>query len=124
MSRITGKDTKPEIIVRKFLHASGLRFRIHVGDLAGKPDIVLPKWKTVIFVHGCFWHRHEGCRRSTTPIENREYWLEKFRKNVDRDKRHIEALEAQNWKVFILWECEVISSYSWHSNLIQKIRGV
>lgn len=88
MSRIRGKDTKPEIAVRKMLHAAGFRFRLHVKDLPGKPDIVLPKWKTVIFVHGCFWHRHEGCGRCTTPTNNREYWLEKFRRNVERDEQH------------------------------------
>ena len=78
MSRIRGKDTKPEIAVRKMLHAAGFRYRLHVKDLPGKPDIVLPKWKSVIFVQGCFWHRHDGCGRCTTPTNNRDYWLEKF----------------------------------------------
>jgi len=87
MSRIRGKDTKPEIAVRKMLHAAGFRFRLHVKDLPGKPDIVLPKWKTVIFVHGCFWHRHEGCSRCTTPTSNNEYWVKKFEKNVERDSK-------------------------------------
>ena len=87
MSRIRGKDAKPEIAVRKMLHAAGFRFRLHVKALPGKPDIVLPKWKTVIFVHGCFWHRHEGCGRCTTPTNNREYWVAKFKRNVERDEQ-------------------------------------
>lgn len=108
MSRIRGKDTKPEIAVRKMLHAAGFRFRLHVKDLPGKPDIVLPKWKTVVLVHGCFWHRHEGCPRCTTPTSNSEYWDKKFVKNVERDKNDKKTLERLGWKVLIVWECEVL----------------
>ncbi len=107
MSRIRGKDTKPEIAVRKMLHAAGFRFRLHVKGLPGKPDIVLPKWKTVIFVHGCYWHRHEGCKKATTPKTRKEWWIEKFDKNVFNDFVKRRVLEAQGWRVLIVWECEV-----------------
>jgi len=116
MSRIKSKNTKPEMIVRSLLHRKGYRFRLNgkvskklhsEGVLPGKPDIVLAKYKTVIFVHGCFWHRHEGCKRCTIPNQNSEYWNEKFRKNVERDKKVKKALEKLNWKVLIVWECEV-----------------
>src|SRR5690554_2960017 len=88
MSAIGGRNTKPEIIVRKFLHARGFRFRLHVKDLPGRPDIVLPKWKACVFVHGCFWHRHANCRYATTPKTRPEFWAEKFRENVARDQRN------------------------------------
>ena len=107
MSRIRGKDTKPEIAVRKMLHAAGFRFRLHVKELPGKPDIVLPKWKTVVFVHGCFWHRHEGCKDTTTPKTRTEWWLEKFEKNVANDLKKRRDLEDAGWKVLVVWECEV-----------------
>lgn len=106
MSRIRGKNTKPEMIVRSWLHKHGFRFRLHRKDLPGKPDIVLPKYKTVIFVHGCFWHRHEGCKRATTPKTRTGYWEEKFRKNRDRDLSKSDALNALGWKVLVVWECE------------------
>lgn len=107
MSRIRGKNTKPEMAVRRMLHAAGFRFRLHVKDLPGKPDIVLPKWRTVIFVHGCFWHRHEGCKDTTTPKTRTEWWLEKFAKNVANDLKKQSALEAAGWKVIVVWECEM-----------------
>lgn len=107
MSRIRGKDTKPEIAVRKMLHAAGFRFRLHVKELPGKPDIVLPKWKTVVFVHGCFWHRHEGCKDTTTPKTRTDWWLEKFNKNVANDLKKRRDLEDAGWKVLVVWECEV-----------------
>lgn len=107
MSRIKGENTKPELLVRKTLHSMGFRFRLHVKDLPGKPDIVLPKYRTVIFVHGCFWHRHNKCKRCTTPTKNRDFWVEKFRKNVERDKQNIEALDQLGWKVLVAWECEI-----------------
>lgn len=107
MSRIRGKDTKPEKIVRSWLHRQGFRFRLHRKDLPGKPDIVLPKYKTVILVHGCFWHRHPGCPISTTPKTNTKFWEEKFCKNLERDTRNRKALEALGWKVIVVWECEV-----------------
>lgn len=106
MSRITSKDTKPEIVVRFLLHSLGYRFRLHRKDLPGKPDIVLPKYKTVIFVHGCFWHRHEGCKKATTPKSNMEYWLNKFARNISNDIRHKRELQELGWSVIVIWECE------------------
>ena len=106
MSHIKSKDTKPEIRVRSFLHKSGFRFRLHRTNLPGKPDIVLPKYKTVIFVHGCFWHRHSGCKKSTTPKTRIEFWEAKFRENVKRDNRNLRALESEGWNVIVIWECE------------------
>lgn len=107
MSRIKGKDTKPEILVRKFLHANGFRYRLHVKDLPGKPDIVLPKYKTVIFVHGCFWHGHEGCKYYVVPKTKTEWWLNKINGNKANDEKAIDALKKDGWKVITLWECEL-----------------
>ncbi len=107
MSRIKSKDTSPELYVRSTLHQAGFRFRLHVKEMPGKPDIVLPKYKTVIFVHGCFWHRHPGCSRSTTPSSNTDYWKTKFERNVERDKKEKEKLHNEGWNVVIIWECEV-----------------
>ncbi|MGB5852986.1 MAG: DNA mismatch endonuclease Vsr [Rhodanobacter sp.] len=107
MSGIRGRDTKPEIIVRKYLHARGFRYRIALKDLPGKPDIVLPKHRTVVFVHGCFWHRHPGCRYAATPSSNRDFWQTKFKQNLARDARAQTQLEKHGWKVLIVWECEV-----------------
>ena len=106
MSRIKGKDTKPEMLVRRFLHANGFRYRLHVKDMPGKPDIVLPKYKTMIFVHGCFWHQHPGCKRAQTPKTQPEFWEHKFRNNLARDRRNVTALEQRGWKVSVIWECE------------------
>lgn len=106
MSRIRGKDTAPEMIVRSILHRMGYRFRLHMKSLPGKPDIVLPKYKTVIFVHGCFWHRHKGCRNCTTPTNRREFWLAKLNGNAARDKVHHRALRKLGWRVIVIWECE------------------
>ena len=107
MSRIRSSNTSPEIALRRALHALGFRFRLHRKDLAGKPDIVLPRYRTVIFVHGCFWHRHCGCKIATTPKSNTKFWVEKFDRNVARDTRSRELLEAQGWRVIVVWECEV-----------------
>lgn len=107
MSRIRGKDTSIEVKVRKYLFSKGFRFRKNDKRLPGKPDVVLPKYHTVIFVHGCFWHRHPGCKDTTTPKTRTEYWLDKFERNVTNDRAHYEALEADGWKVIILWECEI-----------------
>jgi len=106
MSKISGKDTKPEIIVRKFLFANGFRYRKNVKDLPGKPDIVLPKYKTVIFVHGCFWHGHD-CPAGKLPETNREFWERKINGNIERDKRNQEKLKALGWKVIVIWQCEI-----------------
>ena len=109
MSAIKSKNTKPEIIVRKFLHSKGYRFRIHRKDLPGCPDIVLPKYKTVIFVNGCFWHRHEGCKYKTTPKTRKDFWENKFNENIKRDKNNFKELKNLNWKVLVIWECELNS---------------
>lgn len=107
MSRVKGKDTSIEVKVRKFLFAQGFRFRKNDKRLPGKPDVVLPKYHTVIFVHGCFWHRHPNCKDATTPKTRTAFWLEKFEKNVANDNAHREALEAAGWKVITLWECDI-----------------
>ena len=107
MSRIRAENTKPEVVVRSLLHRMGYRFRICVKNLPGKPDIVLKKYKTVIFVHGCFWHRHEGCKRCTTPSTNKKYWTDKFQKNIIHDKRVEQKLKELGWQVIVIWECEL-----------------
>lgn len=107
MSRIRGKDTRPEMVVRRWLWANGYRYRLHRKELPGKPDIILPKYRAVIFVHGCFWHRH-GCALTTTPESRRDFWLAKFQNNVSRDKHNIESLLEQFWRVMIVWECSII----------------
>lgn len=106
MAKIRSKDTKPEIVVRSLLHAMGYRFRLHRNDLPGKPDIVLAKYRTVILVHGCFWHRHNGCPNATTPKTNYDFWQKKFSDNVARDKRNEEDLLKLGWNVITVWECE------------------
>jgi len=121
MSGIRGKNTKPELKVRRFLHALGYRFRLHRKDLPGKPDIVLPKLMTCIFVHGCFWHRHPGCRFSTNPSTRSAFWNEKFIKNVERDAKNQTSLEAMGWTVIIVWECELRDAGSALSNLADRL---
>jgi len=106
MSRIRSANTKPEMIVRSYLHKNGFRFRLHVKSLPGHPDIVLPKYKTVVEVRGCFWHRHPGCKAMTIPSSNTEFWQEKFKRNVERDKRHAEELRALGWQLIVVWGCE------------------
>ena len=106
MSRIRSKNTKPEMIVRSALHKMGYRFRLHRKDLPGTPDIVLPKYKTVIFVHGCFWHRHRGCKNCSTPKSRTSFWSRKFQDNVERDKTYAEKLTGLGWQVIVIWECE------------------
>lgn len=105
MAAIKGKDTKPEMIVRRFLHREGFRFRLHRKDLPGKPDIVLPKYRTVIFVHGCFWHRHDGCRFATMPATRQDFWRAKFERTKERDQNVLQSLLENSWRVIILWEC-------------------
>ena len=107
MSAIKSKNTKPEIKVRKVLHSMGYRFRLHRKDLPGSPDIVLPKYKTVIFVHGCFWHRHENCKYATTPKTRKEFWEKKFRENINRDNLNQANLSLKGWKIIIIWECQL-----------------
>lgn len=107
MSRIRSKDTKPEKIIRSILHKLGFRFRINRKDLPGKPDIVLPKYKTVIFVHGCFWHQHEGCKIASKPKSNIKFWQDKFSRNIERDKKNQEDLYKMGYRVLVIWECEI-----------------
>jgi len=107
MSKIRSKNTKPEIILRSALHQLGYRFRVHKKDLPGKPDIVLPKYNTIIFVHGCFWHYHKDCREGRIPNTNSKFWKEKLSKTIERDKTHQKDLREMGWNVLIFWECEV-----------------
>lgn len=106
MSGIRGRDTTPELMVRSHLHRAGLRFRLH-GRLSGKPDLVLKQWQAVVFVHGCFWHRHPGCPKTAVPRSNRAFWRDKFEANVERDRRAASALRRAGWRVFTIWECKV-----------------
>lgn len=109
MAGITGRNTKPELRLRRLLHAAGFRYRLHAKDLPGRPDIVLPRYKAAIFVHGCFWHRHPGCRFATTPASNTEFWNTKFGANAARDASKEQALVAAGWRVAVIWECELKS---------------
>lgn len=107
MSRIRSKHTKPEVAVRRMLHAMGVRFRLYRAGLPGKPDIVLGPRQLVIFIHGCFWHRHPGCREATMPTANRDFWVAKLDGNAARDLRHRAALRRMGWRVAVIWECEI-----------------
>lgn len=107
MQQIRGKDTKPEMLVRKFLHANGFRYKLHDKCLPGKPDIVLPKYKTVIFVHGCFWHGHKGCKYYFVPKTRTEWWLNKINTNKANDTKALNALKKDDWKLIIVWECKL-----------------
>ena len=107
MSRVGSKNTKPELLVRSYLHRRGFRFRLHGKKLAGKPDLVFPKYKTVVFVHGCFWHRHKGCPRATMPSSRVAFWRRKFERNMARDKENQRSLQVLDWQVIVLWECEI-----------------
>ena len=106
MSRIRSTNTKPEVLVRSFMHKNGFRFRLHVKTLPGHPDIVLPKYKTAVEVRGCFWHRHPSCKFTTMPSSNTEFWEEKFKRNVERDKKHAKELKTLGWHLIVVWECE------------------
>lgn len=106
MRAVKGKNTAPEKLVRSALHRAGYRFRLHRKDLPGKPDIVFPGKRAVVFVHGCFWHRHHGCRAASDPKTRCEFWQEKFRRNVERDDECVKRLQAAGWRVHIVWECE------------------
>jgi len=109
MSKIRGKETKPEIHVRKFLFSEGFRYRINDKRYPGKPDLVLPKYKTVIFIHGCFWHHHEDCKASKLPETNADFWEKKILDNVARDRKNIEKLKSEGWNVIVIWQCEIKS---------------
>lgn len=110
MSGIGGKNTKPELLVRKALFAAGFRFRLHRKDLPGRPDVALPGRRVVVFVHGCFWHAHQGCPYAKTPATRREFWEAKLAANVERDRRTREALLSAGWRVLVVWECATRSS--------------
>ena len=107
MSRIRGVNTKPELIVRSLLHRMGFRYRLHVRTLPGRPDIVLPRWKCVVLVHGCFWHRHRGCYLAYTPKSRKPFWLNKFQLNISRDRKNLLELKRLGWKPMVIWECEL-----------------
>ena len=123
MKKIKSKNTKPEKIVRSLLHSNGFRFRLHNKNLPGKPDIVLKKYKTVIFVHGCFWHSHKNCKRSNIPKSNKSYWVQKIQKNKTRDKKNIRELKMGGWKVIVVWECGVKNIQKLTKLFLSKIRG-
>lgn len=107
MRAVHSENTTPEITVRRAAHRLGLRFRLHDKRLVGKPDLVFPRWRTVVFVNGCFWHRHQGCSKSTTPKTNIEFWLNKFSKNICRDECNRKILIETGWKVLVIWQCQV-----------------
>ena len=107
MSRIKGRDTLPEKKLRSLLHRHGFRYRLHDSNLPGRPDIVLPKYRTVILVHGCFWHRHPQCRYAATPKTRSDFWQEKFSRNVERDQRNLILLRKEGWQPIVVWECEL-----------------
>lgn len=117
MSRIRGRDTKPEIKVRKILHRMGYRFRLYVRKLPGNPDIVLPRHKKIIFVHGCFWHGHQGCAKSRRPATNVEFWNEKISGNINRDNGNIVKLSELGWETLVVWECETKNT----DQLVEKL---
>lgn len=106
MSKISGKETKPEILVRKYLFSKGFRYRKNVKNLPGRPDIVLPKYKTILFIHGCFWHGHD-CKRGLLPVSNCAFWTDKIENNIRRDKLNISDLEQTGWNVIVIWQCEI-----------------
>lgn len=122
MSRVRSKDTAPEKRVRSFLHRNGFRFRLHVKKLPGTPDIVLPMYRTVVDVRGCFWHRHPNCRQASSPASNAEFWRRKFERNVERDRMNERRLRELGWNLIVVWECELRRS-EFLENLADKIRG-
>jgi DNA mismatch endonuclease, patch repair protein len=121
MSRIGGKNTVPEVRVRQAAHSLGFRFRLHRSDLPGTPDLVFPKLRTVMFVHGCFWHRHTGCRKASNPGTRREYWTEKFHSNVERDHRAAKKLRATGWRVITVWQCETVDMDRLRELLLRRL---
>lgn len=125
MSHIRSKDTKPEVLVRRFLFAHGFRFRLHRKDLPGKPDIVLSKYKTVIFINGCFWHGHQDCKYSTIPETNREFWKNKISGNIQRDKETYSRLVKLGWNVIEIWQCQLKPKTRDHTlqNLITELKN-
>ena len=125
MSHVRGKDTKPEVMVRQFLFSNGFRYRLYRKDLPGKPDIVLPKYKTVIFINGCFWHGHSGCKYATIPKANHDFWLAKISGNIERDKSNYAKLFELGWKVIEIWQCELKPKFREQTlnNLLTELRN-
>jgi len=124
MSGIRGRDTKPEMVVRRYLHSKGFRFRVHRRDLPGKPDLALPKWKSAIMVHGCFWHGHERCRYFRMPASHTDFWSAKIAANVVRDFAAAEALRSLGWRVLVIWECAIRAHPEAALHVLQaQIRG-
>ncbi len=122
LSSVKSKNTKPEMIVRKFLHMNGFRFRLTIKDLPGKPDIVLKKYNSVVFVNGCYWHRHKGCKGASTPKKNIKFWNEKFENNIRRDKANYMQLKTMGWFVIVIWECE-INNGDFQKKLLSSLKG-
>lgn len=120
MAAIKGKNTKPELLVRSWLHRNGFRFRLHRKDLPGKPDIVLPKYRTVIFVNGCFWHSH-GCKNSAVPMARRQFWIEKLDRNTKRDAQHRESLRELGWLSVVIWECTLDASRASSTKVLEDV---
>ena len=123
MSRVGGKNTTPEVRVRKAAHGLGLRFRLHRRDLPGTPDLVFPGRRVALFVHGCFWHRHSGCPKASNPGTRADYWAEKFRANVERDVRVKSELEASGWRAVVIWECETKDANGLMCILREQVAG-
>lgn len=123
MSQIRSKNTKPEMRVRSFLHQNGLRFRLHQKSLPGKPDIVLKKYRTVVFIHGCFWHGHKGCRYFILPKSNAKFWKDKIEGNVARDRNAVKLLRKEKWKVIEIWECD-LKAYNKDKVLLKVLRKI
>lgn len=124
MSKVRAKNTKPEIIVRKLLHNNGFRFSLHRKDLPGKPDICLRKYKTVIFVHGCFWHDHKNCANARMPKSNQDYWVPKIKRNAERDNKHKADLKKMGWNVMTVWECELKNQDKLARKLKEKLYNI
>ena len=121
MSRVRGKDTKPELVVRQVAHALGLRFRLQRKDLPGRPDLVFPKHRLALFVHGCFWHRHPGCTKASTPKTRAEFWADKFAANVARDSSVTQKLVESGWRVEVVWECETRDRVALAEKLLELV---
>lgn len=124
MRRVRSADTKPELRVRSLLHHLGYRFRLHREDLPGRPDVVLARHRTAIFIHGCFWHQHSGCKKAALPKSNRKVWAAKLARNLERDLRNIQELEERNWKVAVVWECDSTDPVAVVDSLVSVLPGI
>lgn len=124
MANISGKETKPEVLARKYLFSKGLRYRKNVKNLPGKPDIVLRKYNTVVFINGCFWHGHENCAKAALPKTNRSFWEKKINSNVERDKRNIDLLQSEGWKVITVWQCRLKNQITRNETLSKLVKSI